>query len=155
MRFVKVGSAAVVILVAFLVVSSLIGWTQAKSSVSTAPGGLRTFTWKSDSMPRILCNASAAARPVSGVLGGQKDARDPVWIEAPAGQHYSVIWPAGFTIAFTPAVELRNDTGVLIARAGDPIELGQTNLNEATGTFEDPYIAHGLSLGTGCYPYTY
>jgi hypothetical protein len=117
------------------------------------PDGLRTFTWKFDSMPKILCTLEASVPPVAGVLGGQQSARDPVWIEGPAGQHYSVIWPAGFTIAFTPDVELRDDTGALIARAGDSIKLGQTNLHEAAGTFVDPYIAHGLSVGKGCYPY--
>lgn len=121
------------------------------SGSTTGPGtdGLRTFTWALD----VLCNAAAATRPVAGVLRGQLGATEPIWIEDAAGRHLSVIWPAGFSLAFTPKAELRDDTGALIARDGDAIALTQTNLDRAAGTYDDPYIASGMSVGTGCYPF--
>ncbi len=76
-----------------------------------------------------------------------------MWIEGPAGEHFSVIWPEGFTVDFEPTAVLRDEKGMVVARDGDRIALAQTNLDEAAGTFDDPYIAHGLSVGTGCYPY--
>jgi hypothetical protein len=145
MRNGKMGAVLALGLAALLVA----GCQSTRSTGSTGSGGLRTFTWPTN----VLCDASAAARPVSGVLRGEQGEREPVWIEGPRGQHISVVWPAGFTVAFTPAAELRNETGALIARDGDPITLGQTNLDEATGSFADPYVAHGLSVGKGCYPF--
>jgi hypothetical protein len=39
-----------------------------------------------------------------------------------------------------------------MARDGDQVTFSQVNVEQAAGTFEDPYIASG-SLGTGCYPF--
>lgn len=149
MRSGNLQSAIALVLAAMFIVSC----QPMTSTASTGPDGLRTFTWKFAVSSHFLCAAFAAARPVTGVLGGLQGAREPVGITGPAGQHYSVIWPEGFTVDFAPGVELRNETGELIARDGDQIKLGQTNLDEANGSFEDPYVAHGLSVGHGCYPY--
>ena len=91
------------------------------STISTGSDGLRTFTWSHS----ILCTPSKAASPVSGVLRGQQGAKEPVWIESPGGQHLSVVWPAGFTVVFSPAVELRDENAKLIARDGDAVTLDQ------------------------------
>src|SRR5450759_4576960 len=125
------------------------GCHQSASTTSTEPSGLRTFTWAHD----VLCSLAAATRPVTGVLRGQPGAKEPVWIEDPAGRHLSVIWPEGFSVVFAPSAELRDDTGAMIARDGDALTLTQTNIDMAAGSFEDPYIASGLSVGTGCYPF--
>ena len=42
--------------------------------------------------------------------------------------------------------------GFPVAWADVPTELSQTRWDEATGTYEDPYVAHGAAYG-GCYPY--
>jgi hypothetical protein len=116
---------------------------------SSQPGGLRTFHWAHD----VLCSAAAAARPVTGVLRGQQGTKELIWIEDPSGHHLSVLWPDGFSVGFAPTAELRDDTGALIARDGDVLTLTQTNLDMAAGTFDDPYLASGLSVGAGCYPF--
>lgn len=123
--------------------------TDPVSTITKGSDRLRTFTWSDD----VLCELSKAARPVSGVLRGQRGANEPVWLEGPGAQHLSVVWPAGFTIAFSPIVELRDEKGNLVARDGAVITLAQTNLDEAAGLFDDPYVAHGLPVGTGCYPF--
>jgi hypothetical protein len=61
--------------------------------------------------------------------------------------------PAGFTVSFSPAAELHDEHGAVVARDGDQITLGQTNLDEAAGTFEDPYFAKGLRLSGRCYAF--
>lgn len=119
------------------------------STINTASDGLRTFTWPHD----VLCPAFAVIPPVEGVLRGQEGAREPVWLETPDGRRLSIVWPAGFTVVFDPTAELRDNTGTVVAREGDTVKLGQTNPSEATGTYDDPYVAHGLSIGSGCYPY--
>jgi hypothetical protein len=142
----RIGSALIILLVCTL------GACRAAftvSTVSTSADGLRTFTWPQDA----LCPAFASARPVSGVLRGEAGAREPVWIEGPDGQRWSVVWPAGFSVTFEPAAELRDEHGKVVARDGDPITLAQTNVDEATGAYDNPYIAHGLSVGAGCYPF--
>lgn len=126
------------------------GWR----STLTSTDGLLTFSWRSD----VICNASAAARPVVGTLRGQQvgqfaDAREPIWLEAADGVHLSVAWPDGFTVSFSPTAELRDDHGAVVARDGDQITLTQTNLDEAAGTQGDPYVAKELWLDGRCYPF--
>jgi hypothetical protein len=123
-------------------------------STFTSTDGVLTFSWRSD----VICNASAAARPVVGTLRGQQvgqfaDAREPIWLEAADGVHLSVAWPDGFTVSFSPTAELRDDHGAVVARDGDQITLTQTNLDEAAGTQGDPYVAKGLWLDGRCYPF--
>lgn len=118
------------------------------STITTQPDGLRTFSWPDE----VLCTLGKAVQPVTGVLRGQQGAQDPVWLESPDGQHLSVIWPAGFSVAFAPAAALRDEKGHVLAREGDTVTFGQVNLETAAGTFEDPYVASG-SVGDGCYPY--
>jgi hypothetical protein len=40
-----------------------------------------------------------------------------------------------------------------VERDGDVVTLGQTNVDEAAGTFEDPYFAKGLWLSGRCYAF--
>lgn len=74
-------------------------------------------------------------------------------MEAADGAHLSVAWPFGFTVSFSPTVELRDDHGVVVARDGGLITLTQTNLDEAPGTTSDPYVAKGSWLEGRCYPF--
>ena len=119
------------------------------STVSTGADGMRTFTWSST----VLCTLSAATQPVEGALHGQQGGREPLWLEDAGGRHLSVVWPAGFTAAFAPDAQLRDDTGALVARERDVVTLGQTNTNEATGSFDDPYVARGAWRPGHCYAY--
>ena len=45
-----------------------------------------------------------------------------------------------------------NELGEVVARQGQKVELSQTRWDEGAGTFENPYIAHGLVFGR-CYSY--
>jgi hypothetical protein len=127
---------------------------QPQSEIQTGPDGLRTFTWTRETgdVP-ILCNASAAVDPVTGVLRGDPSASaQPVWLETGSGRRLSVIWPAGFSVRFEPLAELRNESGDAVARDGDRVRLSQVGAHDNAGTFEDPYIASGDVFGR-CYPY--
>jgi hypothetical protein len=121
---------------------------------SSVSGGvpLRTFAWRAeqDGGP-VGCPAFAAAHPVSGVLRGDpNDPQEPVWLEGQSGTRLSIVWPAGFTASFEPGAVLRDEGGVIVAKAGDRVELGQVDAFEHAGTFGDPYLASGLVFH-GCY----
>jgi hypothetical protein len=120
----------------------------ALGGISTGRDGLRTFGWGA---PFAGCPAAAAVRPVIGTLGGGQGEREPVWLEAVDGRRLSVVWPGGFSVRFEPGATLYDERGRAVARDGDSVELGQINLETATGTYEDPYIAKGI-LFDGCYP---
>lgn len=126
---------------------------EARSRVVTGPDGLRTFTLA----PRgdnVMCNAYASLDPLVGVLRAEPPgSREPVRLEVPDGHLVSIVWPEGFRVTFEPDVVLHDPQGDIVAREGNGVKLGQTPRDEATGTWDDPYIAHGLALGD-CYPYT-
>jgi hypothetical protein len=153
-RLGTLSSAAAAVLVALtLQACSLLGAVNAHSRVSTGPDGLRTFTSARapDGGP-LLCPAFGIIDHVHGALGGAVGGREPVWITTDDGRNLSVIWPAGFSVRFEPDAALYNESGVVVAKAGQPIELGQTTWTSATGSYDDPYLASGLVLG-GCYPF--
>jgi len=131
---------------AALLAFALAGCGPATSTMGTGLDGLRTYSWTR----QVLCTLGKSIPPFAGTLRGQQGTRELVWIEGPAGEHWSIVWPAGFTVAFTPAAELRNERGDLVGRDGDAIELDQVSLGQATGTYDDPYLATGLFAG-GCY----
>ena len=62
------------------------------------------------------------------------------------------MWPEGFRVTFEPDADLLGPKDAVAAREGHDVQLDQTRRNEATGTWDDPYIADGLTLG-GCYSY--
>jgi hypothetical protein len=69
-----------------------------------------------------------------------------------AGNHLSVVWPAGFTIQFDPSpAVLFNERGNVVATEGSWVTLNNTRPSDAAGTFADPHFASGGTLG-GCYP---
>jgi len=138
------------LLALILAVGMMIAACVSASAISTGADGLRTFEWRQNDR---LCQLFAIASPVDGVLRGQQGAHDPVWLEAADSRHLSVVWPAGFTLSFRPDAELRDERGDLVAREGDRLELSQTRWDDATGRYEDPYIAAGGWAGR-CYPYT-
>lgn len=108
--------------------------------------GLRT----SSLVRAELCPAYADITRVFGKL--QIDPADPdvAWLEANDGRHMSVLWPSGFSIQPGVPPKLLNDQGEPVAMQGQTVNLEQTNLNEADGTYEHPYVAHGLVFGI-CY----
>ena len=122
--------------------------------IGTGPDRLRTFTWMTslDGGP-VGCPAFAAAHPVSGILRGDADdPQEPIWLEGQAGTRLSIVWPAGFTASFEPDAVVRDERGVVVAVAGDSVELSQVDAFANTGTFGDPYIASGLVFD-GCYTF--
>lgn len=124
-----------------------------QSEIVTGADGLRTFTWVSevDGNP-VACPAFGLEDPVRGTLEGTARAREPISIRSEDGRALSVIWPAGFQVKFEPLAALYSDLDAVVARDGQDVVLGQTRWDEAAGTYEDPYIAHGLVFG-GCYSY--
>lgn len=124
------------------------------SGVSTGPDGLRTFTVvrELDGNPVVCKGSGIVPHGVEGILDGQAGAKDPVWLVNQTGARISVVWPEGFTVRFTPRVELLNEKGAIVATGGDPVELGQVSEGDAKGTYEDPYMASGIVFGS-CYPY--
>jgi hypothetical protein len=132
---------------------AMTGCGAVRSSVTTQPDGLRTFTVaKAEGGGPILCNAYKVLPDVVGILRGRQGAAEPAWLEAPDGTRISIVWPEGFTVTFNPQAELHNETGRVVASDGATVELGQVHLGDHKGTPADPYIASGLVLG-GCYPY--
>jgi hypothetical protein len=96
------------------------------------------------------CDAIGVEDPVTGAFEGDAaDPREPVWLRAPDGRRISIVWPAGFTVRFTPAARLLNEHQEPVAAGGDNVTL-QVPRAAASGTFEDPYYATGILLG-GCY----
>ena len=63
-----------------------------------------------------------------------------------------VLMSAALLMAGCAIVVLLDPRGGVVAREGHGVQLDQTRRNEATGTWDDPYIADGLTLG-GCYSY--
>jgi hypothetical protein len=124
-----------------------------RSEIATGADGLRTFTHiHARGGTAVACGAFALADPVHGTLQGAAEAREPVWIETEDGRRLSGIWPPGFSVRFEPRAVLYNELGKPVAWADEPTELSQTRWDEATGTYEDPYVAHEGAYG-GCYPY--
>ena len=122
-------------------------------TMRAGPDGLRTFTAIHNINGVVVaCPAFAVTNPVRGRLEGDPDDDlEPIWLRAADGPRLSVVWPHGFRVRFEPDAVLYNDRGNAVARAGQMVELGQTAMDEHTGTFDDPYIASGGVLG-GCHP---
>ena len=127
------------VLVAVLVEACVAG-------ITTDTNGLRT----SSRSRTELCETYAIADPVFGWFRASADEPEHVWLEARDGRRISVVWPAGFRVRFGPPAELTNERGEVVAREGQKVFLGQTRVSESAGTFNDPYIAHGL-IHDGCY----
>src|SRR5262245_61973358 len=136
---------ALIVAVAVLVVGcdSLLG----RQTIYKDATGLRTFPVAD----LALCNLSRLLDPVSGTLHIEQGASDQAWIEADDGTHLSVVWPQGFTVRFDPDAALLDETGRLLKRDGDHVELSQVPPTAATGTYGDPYFATG-GVFEGCYP---
>jgi hypothetical protein len=147
-----IASSALLVVAAFWLVALLVAACTAHSVISTGPDGFRTFAVvRNSDGSSVACAAFARTNPVAGILDGQAGAREPVWLRADDGRHLSVVWPAGFTLLFSPDAAIYTDRGTLVGRAGDRIVLGQTGYGDAAGTFDDPYFASGLVFGD-CYP---
>jgi hypothetical protein len=141
-------------LISFVAQACVLGSVgEPRSRIETSADGLRTFTYfhERDGHP-VACGAYALADPVHGTFEGEVRAREPVWIKTDDGRQLSVVWPSGFAVRFEPNPVLYNELGKPVAWAGEPTELSHTEWDEASGTFDDPYIAHGAAY-KGCYPY--
>ena len=141
-------------------------------SLRPAPTGvafaLPTFPWAStlDGTP-IGCDTIGVRDPVYGHLAGSPKGRGPnvVWLDAPDGSDLLIVWPEGFEARFGPTLVIYDQTGGVVARAGDAVML-QVSRHDAAGTSDDPYYASGIMLAgsfapddlstgivfTGCYP---
>lgn len=143
------------VLASAVVASVLLGcdFSGPRSQITTAPDGLRTFTFITEFQGSpVACPAFGLVDPVHGTLEAQLGTLEPVWLRAEDGRQLSVVWPAGYLVRFEPSAALYNELGEVVAREGQRVELSQTRWDEGAGTFEDPYIAQGLVFG-GCYSY--
>ncbi len=123
---------------------------QQPGTIATGPDGLRTF---STSDPNVLCNLGAYLNPFSGVLAGDPNDPERVWLVgvAPLNPGVSVVWPQRFHVRFEPDAVLYNEKDFPVARQGETVTFPQVKISEHAGTYPDPYRAHGL-IFNGCYP---
>ena len=136
---------------AFLACALLAACT--RSEIQTGRDGLRTFTIVEEiGGSPVLCPLGAPIPPLSGMLAGDPNDRERVWLVVENGRRVSIVWPAGFRAGFEPAAVLYNESGRAVARAGQAVVLDQVSPGDAEGSFEDPYIAGGILFG-GCYPF--
>ncbi len=131
-----------------LLAASLTGCQQ-PGTITTGQDGLRTFATN----PNVICNLSALLHPFSGVLEGDLNAPERIWLEQVVlrSGRVSVVWPQGFHVRFEPDAVLYNEKDVPVARDGETVSFAQVKTSEHAGTYDDPYLAHGLIFGR-CYP---
>jgi hypothetical protein len=124
----------------------------APGSPTSAPTGqaLRTFpVYGSTAGVQVACPAFGVSPDVVGALAGSASDPELVWLTSSAGTRMSIIWPAGYRVAFQPDAAIHDAEGRLFARAGDTITLGQVRLGDFAGTPSDPYPATGIISATG------
>lgn len=125
---------------------ALVLLTTVAACTQTSQTGLRT-----SSMTRVeMCDVNLVVDRVIGWLRVQPADREQVWLEARDGRRISVVWPAGFRAHFGYPSQLINERGQIVAAEGQKVTLEQTRLSEATGTYDNPYVAHGGLFGA-CY----
>jgi hypothetical protein len=120
--------------------------------VPMLPGAipLATHDFDPGSGPMILCTLGRALDPVFGRLAGDESrAPHAVWLVAADGREVQVLWPRHFTARFSGGVELIARDNVVVAHAGDPIDLN-IGWEAAAGTIEDPYEVWWVNHE--CYP---
>jgi hypothetical protein len=113
-----------------------------RSTISTGPDGLRTFTaTREEGGSLVSCGLVNVEPHVAGLLAGDAASPDdPIWLVR-GGRRLSVVWPGGFSVRFEPRAVLYNDRGERVAAEGEMTELTQVSPDAAAGTFDDPYIA--------------
>lgn len=124
-----------------LLASVLVGCGGTGTRTTRGPDGL--LTWTSEN---AACGGTDAY-PI-GKLEGSADDPDRLWVVAPGGRRAFLIWPHGFTVRFEPYAVLYGPSGVIVARAGDPIEIN-LEVPEQGATPEDPMLVTWVN-GT-CY----
>ena len=140
------------LLVAALFVAAC-GSNTPPSVIVTGADGLRTFTTLTEFQGHpVACPASAVVNPVRGTFAGAAGRREPAWLIDKDGRELSIIWPGGFSVRFEPMAALYNESGSVVVRERQAVELGQVASDSASGEYDDPYIAQGIVFG-GCYPY--
>lgn len=124
------------------------------SVITRDADGMRTFTVIREAGGHpVACAAFGVPDPVTGTLEGDRDAiGDTVWLRSQEGGQVFVVWPAGFHVGFEPSVTLHDETGRVVGKAGEAVELSQVQPDSHAGTAADPYIAAGILFG-GCYPF--
>jgi hypothetical protein len=112
------------------------------SQIEIGPDGLRTYTVVHERDGAALtCGAAAVEPHVTGSLAGDPGDDERVWLADATGRRLSVIWPDGFRVTFEPLAVMHNETGRVVARAGDIVELLSVSPDSAEGSYRDPYIA--------------
>ncbi len=119
------------------------------SEPAASPGVARTLrTFAVDKSG--ACQDYQLHSPVAGtLLGDPEDIDMPIRLVGPQGRH-SVVWPAGFTVAFEPTAVLYDEGGQPVAREGGRVELPQVWQGQASGSNFYPYHAAGMVFGK-CY----
>ena len=124
-----------------LLASVLLGCAGTGTRTGRGPDGL--LTWTSQNAACGVTDAYPA-----GTLEGSADNPDRVWLLAPGGRRVYLIWPHGFTVRFEPDAVLYSSSGVIVARAGDAININ-LEVPEQGGTPDDPMLVTWVN-GT-CY----
>jgi hypothetical protein len=143
------GRLALVIGIGVLI-AGCVGTGPGSATPASTGQALRTFpVYGSTAGAQVACPAFAVTPDVVGALAGSASDPELVWLTASAGTRMSVVWPAGYRVAFGPDAAIYDAEGKLFARAGDTIRLGQVRLGDFAGTPSDPYPAAGLIDATG------
>lgn len=101
---------------------------QPSPSLRPEPSGvafaLSTFPWAStlDGAP-VACDTIGVLDPVYGHLAGSLTGDGPnvVWLDAQDGSELLIVWPDGFEARFDPTLVIYDQTGGVVARAGDAV----------------------------------
>jgi hypothetical protein len=130
-----------------------VGSQPPRSVISTNESGLRVYSWVSEwAGVQRDCGSNLRSGLKARLEGRQENTVEPLWLRADDGRTLSVVWPAGFSALFDPDAVLHDESGKVVARAGDLVHLMDVQFADASGTFDDPYIAEG-GLFDGCYYY--
>jgi len=101
-------------------------------------------TW-SEAPASGACPAALMGRVT--LRGDRRSQSRPVWVESWDGEQRDIVWPYGFSARFTPALELLNARGEVVAREGDVLDLGGGVVSALDPAF-DFYACH-VSLAWG------
>jgi hypothetical protein len=59
---------------------------------------------------------------IDAVLGGSSSDPRITWaLDRASGMRIELIWPTGYSARFSPDLELLDETGRVVGRAGDPV----------------------------------
>lgn len=82
-----------------------------------------------------LSDACIGVGLVDATLSGDPADSPIAWLDLEGGGRREIVFPPGYTVRFTPTLEVVDDGGQVVARAGDRIDGGCL-----TGSIDDPLL---------------